>query len=140
MNAYPEDIRILITQGSRLEFGFMVSDAGGPLLGVTDGWTGRMEVRRSYGAPLLAAFADTTEAADGTLTIDDDGRLLLEMPATETALLPTTCDTRGQNQTYWIGGLELWRVSGPVGSPTETDPLTIPNPISVFVAREGVTA
>lgn len=123
-------VRIVLTRGGTFEGGFDLIDEGGNPL--DSSWTGRLEVRDRIGGTLLFAFADS--GADGTLTIDDYGHCLLELPSSVTEDIPATADSLGNNSRVYLGGLEVWQAAAPTNRYTVND-----LPMRVFVRPEVVT-
>lgn len=99
-------VPLTIMVGGTYEGGFdLVDEAGIPLLGVTEGWEGRMEVREGIDGGLLAAFATT--GGDGTLDIDDNGHCIITLPSTFTETL------QGSRVRVARADVEVWQAATP---------------------------
>lgn len=92
----------------------LADEAGDPLV-AADGWTGKCEIRDTFGGTLIATFANplpATSAADGLVTFDEQGNVTLSMTAVETATLTDTFNSAG-NSVVFVGDLEVWQTSAP---------------------------
>lgn len=99
-------VPLTIMVGGTYEGGFdLVDETGAPILGVTDGWVGRMEVREDINGGLLATFATT--GGDGTLDIDDNGHCIITLPSTFTETL------QGSRVRTGRADVEVWQTSAP---------------------------
>lgn len=127
-----DHVEVEIHAGGAFAGAFTLTDDNDDTL--TSAWTGRLEVRETYGGPLVVAFAaDGTAGAEGTLTIDDFGQVLLEMPADATGDLPSTTDSAGWHDRYFVADVEVWPVANPTA---RAKPGT---PFRVYITPEVTT-
>lgn len=93
---------ITIEQGATLtlHFQWKEDDVAVPL--VTDGWHARMKVRE-----LHSSVSALLSASDGTgeITLDNDGKILIVVPASVTELLPIPAK-------FCVWDLEVYQNSG----------------------------
>ena len=123
-------VEMILMQGGTFEGGFSLTDeTGAP---IDSSWTGRLEVRESYGGELVTAFAASGE--DGTLTITDYGQVLLSLPSSASEALTSTADERGINRVHYVGDVEVWRTAAP------TNRYKPQAPFRVYVRPEVTTA
>lgn len=125
-----DHVDMILMQGGTFEGGFQLTDEFG--VSLDSSWTGRVEIRSDYGGDPIATFAAT--GADGTLAVTDGGRVLLTLPSSFTATLTPTADSRGLNNGFYVGDLEMWRIDVPS---TKYKPET---PFRVYVRPEVTTA
>lgn len=123
-------VEMVLTQGGTFEGAFSLTDDAGDPLDST--WRGRLEIREGYGGELVTTFAGS--GADGLLSINDFGQVLLSLPSSHTEALTSTADSLGLNSTYYVADVEVWRVSDPA---VRYKPET---PFRVFVRPEVTTA
>lgn len=124
-----DTVEMVLMQGGTFEGGFTLTDELGQHLNST--WRGRLEVRNAQG-DLLAAFAES--GADGTLTINGFGRVLLSLPSSYSTTMEPTSDSLGLNSAVLQADIEVWRASAPN---SRYKPQT---PFRVFIRPEVTTA
>lgn len=91
-NVRPGTLALTITQGAtfRRVFVWRAPDDNGTLIGVDlTGWTARAQIR-VRGRPVLTFDTDPAADADGTITLDTDGRIELACPADVVSAAPAT--------------------------------------------------
>lgn len=99
-----------IIQGGTFEDAWQLHDSAGDPLRASAGWTGRLQLRTNYGGPLVATFGT---GGNGSLTIDEDGHVIVVLPSAFTQAMTPTVSSSGANNRVLVGDLEVFRTSAP---------------------------